>query len=306
MAPIDRSIERLARRQHGAFSGAQLVDLGATRAATRSRVGAGVWRREARGVFTHTAFPRTYDQRLMCAGLWHPAASVCGLPACAAHDLAGFAPCEPEINVPVGANHRCPLATVHRRIDVATTTVRGIPMVTACQALFDVAGVVPFRRLRRAADLALAAGLFDIDELGERYLALAPNRPHGVGAMRSIVEEFGREGYEPPRSVLEAELSDLLELLGIPYVRQASFPWRLPHTMNVDIFIPSWHLIAEADGRRWHTRVRQLEIDLERDNEAAAHGIHVMRFTHDVLVRRRRRAISWLETYRSTYNLEAA
>lgn len=305
MSPIDRTIERFARRQHGAFSRAQVIAAGGTTSVIRSRVQSGAWRREATGVFTHTAFLRTYDQRLMSAALWHPEAVVCGLPACAVNDLDGFSPSPPEINVPVGANHRCPLAVVHRRTDVATTVVRGIPVVTPCQALFDVAGVVPLARLRRAAQLALADGHFDVDELGERFLALAPNRPHGIAAMRTIVEELGREGYEPPRSVLEAELSELLELLRVPFIRQAPFPWRRPHPMNVDIFIPSWKLIAEADGRRWHTRVRQFEIDRDRDNEAAAHGVHVMRFTYDVLVRRRRRAISLLETFRATRQLSA-
>jgi len=306
MAPIDRNIERIARRQHGAFTGAQVLEAGGSTSATRTRVRTGAWRREARGVYTHTAFARTYDQRLMTAALWHPDAAVCGLSGAATHELAGFSPSDPEINVPVGANHRCPLAVVHRRTDVATTVVRGIPVVTACQALFDVAGVVPFRRLRRAAEIGFADGRFDVDELGERFLSLAPNRPHGIAAMRTIVQEFGRKGYEPPRSVLEAELSDLLGMLGISFERQRSFPWRVPHTMNVDVFIPSWNLIAEADGRRWHTRVSQLEIDLDRDNEAAAHGIHVMRFTHDVLVRRPSRAVALLDAYGVTHMRTAA
>ena len=128
-----------------------------------------------------------------------------------------------------------------------------------------------------------------------------------LGALPSLERvQLRGASAENLRTVLEAELSDLLLTLGVPFVRQASFPWRAPHPMNVDVFVPAWGLIAEADGRRWHTRVSQLETDLDRDNEAAAHGIHVMRFTHAVLVHNRPRARSLLEHYRSTRLLAAA
>jgi very-short-patch-repair endonuclease len=63
-------------------------------------------------------------------------------------------------------------------------------------------------------------------------------------------------------------------------------PWQ-PEAQRVDGFIPDWHLILEADGRRWHARVQDFDRDRWRDNQAAALGLRVMRFTHPHLVHRR-------------------
>jgi very-short-patch-repair endonuclease len=54
----------------------------------------------------------------------------------------------------------------------------------------------------------------------------------------------------------------------------------------VDACIPAWGLVLEADGRRWHARVEDFDRDRWRDNQAAALGLRVMRFTHVHLVHR--------------------
>ncbi len=62
-------------------------------------------------------------------------------------------------------------------------------------------------------------------------------------------------------------------------VRQAPLPWRPRGASRVDVLIPSWSAIIEADGRRWHTRVRDFEVDQERNNEAVLNGFRTLRFT---------------------------
>ena len=52
--------------------------------------------------------------------------------------------------------------------------------------------------------------------------------------------------------------------------------------------IPAWRLVLEADGRRWHARVADFDNDRWRDNQAAALGLRVMRFTYIHLTERRR------------------
>jgi very-short-patch-repair endonuclease len=52
--------------------------------------------------------------------------------------------------------------------------------------------------------------------------------------------------------------------------------------------IPAWRLVLEADGRRWHARVADFDNDRWRDNQAAALGLRVMRFTHPHLTHRLR------------------
>jgi very-short-patch-repair endonuclease len=43
-------------------------------------------------------------------------------------------------------------------------------------------------------------------------------------------------------------------------------------------------MLLEADGRRWHTRVRDIRRDHERDSEAARVGWVTLRFVYEQLV----------------------
>ncbi len=53
---------------------------------------------------------------------------------------------------------------------------------------------------------------------------------------------------------------------------------------RLDVLVPSWRLIVEADGRRWHTRRADFENDRRRDHIALANGHRTVRFTYDQLV----------------------
>jgi very-short-patch-repair endonuclease len=55
--------------------------------------------------------------------------------------------------------------------------------------------------------------------------------------------------------------------------------------MTVDAYVPSWRLIIEADGRRWHSRKADFERDRLRDNLATSHGVAVLRFSYQMLTR---------------------
>ena len=52
---------------------------------------------------------------------------------------------------------------------------------------------------------------------------------------------------------------------------------------RVDVYIPGWRLVIEADGRNWHARVEDFEEDRRRDNELAMKGIQVIRLTYRML-----------------------
>ena len=72
----------------------------------------------------------------------------------------------------------------------------------------------------------------------------------------------------------------LADVPGHPLVvRQAPMPWRAAAHLRVDALLPDHNLIVEADGRRWHNRVKDFDRDQWRTNEATAHGYRVMRFT---------------------------
>jgi len=59
--------------------------------------------------------------------------------------------------------------------------------------------------------------------------------------------------------------------------------------------IDAWGLIIEADGRSWHARVAAFETDRWRDNQAAAHGLRVQRFTYTMLRHRPDEVVAIIE-----------
>ena len=51
----------------------------------------------------------------------------------------------------------------------------------------------------------------------------------------------------------------------------------------------------QADGRSWHARVSAFETDRWRDNQAAAHGLRVQRFTYTRLRHRPDEVVAIIE-----------
>jgi very-short-patch-repair endonuclease len=278
---IDQRIQELAARQHWLFSRHQACSLGASMRFIERRLGANAWIHPEPSVYGLAGHKMTWRRALKAAELGSPGSAVGGLAAAALHGLPDFRPGHPELVVPPCTSHRGKLALIHREAGFRATTVDGISVTTMAQTLFDIAPRVGLWRLERAIDEPLASGALAVSELEERLAFYAGSRRHGLARLRSLIEERAASGWTPPESELEARLYRLLDRLpSRPRVqRQPSWPWRAGGGGRVDGFLPESRLIVEADGRRWHTRVQDFDRDRWRDNQAVAHGLHVMRFT---------------------------
>jgi len=137
---IDRAIEALARRQHGAFSTSQAYDLGATPRIIERRRSNGQWAQLSRTVWALPSAPPTWHRQVMAGVLSLPGSSVSGLAAGHLLELDGYRPVRPELTVPRGGSRRSPFATVHQSDRAVTTTCAGFPVVTVEQAICDSAG----------------------------------------------------------------------------------------------------------------------------------------------------------------------
>jgi very-short-patch-repair endonuclease len=125
-----------------------------------------------------------------------------------------------------------------------------------------------------------------LDELRDRYAALAHSRLPHLDRLGDVLEERG-DGYIAPDSVLARRLRAVLTDARVPDVRfEATPPWLERTNQRVDALIDDWHLVVEADGRAWHTRVRDFEVDRWRDAVALAHGYATVRLTWHQLSRR--------------------
>jgi very-short-patch-repair endonuclease len=285
MQPIesaDRRIERVARMQHGCFNLEQASVAGFTESMVHRRLAGGRWLRLESGVYALASAPSTWERQYKAAELSAVNAALCRLPAGKVHALAGFKVVRPEIYVSYTSTTRNRLAVVHRILDVPTTVVNGIRVTSVAQTLFDVVTKLRLDRLELAMDGALLERKVTVDELTDRRHAFESSRRPGIKVWRALVDERSEEGWVPPESQLEQALATVLARLpGDPIVlRQVTMPWWRPGEGRVDSVLPEWRTIVEADGRRWHARVKDFDADRWRDNVAQAHGYRVLRFTH--------------------------
>jgi very-short-patch-repair endonuclease len=278
----DRRVERLARAQHGCFNLDQACALGFSQTMVHRRLAAGRWLLLAPGVYALPSAPSSWERQYKAAELSARDATICGLAAAKVHDLAGFKIVRPEVVVPYTNTTRNNLAVIHRSQSVPVASVKGIRVTSVAQTLFDVVRRVRLNRVEAAMDAALLERKTSVDELVERRRAYDRSRKPGIALWRALVDERSDDAWVPPESQLETALAEVTrDLPGDPVVnRQVTMPWWQPGEGRVDTVLPEWRTILEADGRRWHARVRDFDADRWRDNVAQANGYRVLRFTH--------------------------
>lgn len=276
----DRSLDRLARRQHGAFHRRQVLDLGFTARQIEHRRSVGHWVTLTPSVYALASHPYTWLRQAKAAELSIPGSAVSHCSAAVLLGLGDVRPGAIDLLAPRSGAHRTRLATVHRTDQVEAIRRQLVRVTTVPRTVSDLAGVVDPWRLGRTVDEVLVSRAASVDDLAAEAARAASDRRAGAGTLRRIIEDRG-DGYVPPTSELEALLYFALEDPRLPpSIRQAAFPWRLTATQRVDALIPTWRLIVEADGRRWHTRMADFERDLARDHLAKRHGFDVLRLTH--------------------------
>ena len=283
---LDRAVEGYARRQHGVFHHRQALRIGATAGIIRRRLASGTWIRLADShVYAIPSHPGTWQRQCMAATLSVPVGAIAGSAGAALLGFDGFRPGPIEVVTHRVGTHRSPFGVVRRSWTVGRfTVVDGIRVVSRADCVVQLAGLVGGDRLEAiVGDQAHAHRRF-LDDLRDRYVDIAHSRLPGIGNLRAVLAAYG-EGAVPPRNQLEQKLRLLLSTVpNLPEVEfEATPPWYEPGEARVDALLRDWHLIVEADGRTWHTRVGDFERDRERDNQAIANGYRVLRFTWPAL-----------------------
>ena len=244
------------------------------------RVKAKVWVRLAPAVYALAGHAATWQRQYKAAELATPGSALASLAAAHVLGWDGFKVVKPEVVSTHTTNHRNRLAVVHRCNDIKTTTVKGFRVTTHAQTLCDVLTRIRLDRWEQTADRLLLTGAMPIEDLVERRLAYEDSRRPAIATLRALVDERTADGWTPPESELETLLRSAVgRVRGCPKIRwQAPAPW--DSKQRVDGLVVEWGLIIEADGRTWHARVRDFDRDRWRDNQAAAHGLRVQRFTY--------------------------
>jgi Protein of unknown function (DUF559) len=238
-------VARLADRQWGVITRRQLSDCGLGRRAIQSWVERGLIHSLYPAVFAVGHRALELEGRLTAALLYAgPGAALSHLTAAAWWEIQ---PTYPAV-IHVSSRHRRrtkPGLLIHHPRHLEVVRQRRLPVTPVPQTLLDIAGGVPFPRLRRALAEAEFRRLIDVDGLDP---ALRRGKP-GSAALRRALNEH---------------LPDLA---------------RTRSDLMVDAHSPEQRVIAELDGGDGHGTRAQVHRDRSRELTLRAAGHRVLRYS---------------------------
>ena len=277
--PLDRTIARLATRQHGVVARRQLEAIGLGRGAVAHRVAAGRLHRVHRGVYAVGHPVLTVDGRRMAAVLaTGPGAALSHASAAALWEIRPTSATRIDVTVrSAGGRAKRPGLWIHRTPTLGLdelTEHRGIRVTTVARTLLDLAATMSPRALERALDEAEIQQLYDRTSLDALARAHAGER--GARALTQALDEDG----DP--TLTDSEL--MLTLCREHKLEQPT-PRAWVAGLRVDFLFAASRLVVETDGYRFHRTRRAFERDRERDAILARAGYRTLRFTHRQLTR---------------------
>lgn len=289
------SVIRLAGRNHGVITRAQIVRTGASDKVIAGLVRAGTLRRLHRGVFVLAGTPTNHQTAVRAA------MAAVGPGALASHRsaawLAGFIdrpPAQVHLTKTTWCAWRAPGVTVHRASGpLRRRYFQDIPCTDASRVLVDLALSASAAELALAADRALAEGAVRLVDL-HRELSGPPRR--GLGALRRCLLHRG-DFCAPDASVLEAQMARLFVRCGMP-VPRAEVHAGEGGCYRIDYAYDDRQLSIELNSYTWHHSPEQMRSDLARQNALVLRGWVVLTYTwRDVLFDGKRVMADILQAY---------
>jgi len=278
MDPAEILIARIAVRQHGLVTRAQLRAAGLTERQIDRRLGTGQLIFVHTGVYRVPAIRPSYEQAVLAACL---ATGGVASHRCAARlfGLRGFEHTRVvEICVDGGRAPDLPGVASHRMKNLERTTVGLVPVAMPAEVLLQLAAVSPLRAEGAVNDV-LCRKLVTLPSLVRYLQRRAARGRNGTERLRELVAEQVRAGA-PTESWLEDRLLEFVRARGYPEpVRQL---WvRLPgRRVRLDLAWPGRHLDLEGDGRLFHTSPADRRRDAARDTALGEDGWVVERVTY--------------------------
>jgi hypothetical protein len=268
-----REVWRLADRQHGVISRAQLLALGYSAHAIAHRLAVGRLHQVHRGVYA------VGRPELSRHGVWIAAAMSCGAEAVVSHESAarlwGIRGRERRVTVtvPLHVRRRRPGIAIHQRtLPPAERAVHeGVPVTTVHRTLLDLAPSLSRGQLEAAINAADKHDLTDPERLRAALDGFA-HRP-GVKTLRAVLD---RHTFVFTASGLERWFLPLARAAHLP--RPLTSQW--VNGFEVDFYWPALGLVVETDGLRYHRTPASQTRDRRRDLVHARAGLTPLRFTH--------------------------
>jgi hypothetical protein len=268
---VDEILGRIARRQHGVVTRAQLLAAAVSDKEIKRRLERKALLRVHRGVY------RVGHKAPSIEARYHAAVLACGegavLSGLAAAYLWGLikgsAP-PPEVTTPKDRTIKGVRTRRARRRQTEQTTRHGIPITTVPRTLVDVSSVLRLADLARACHEAGA-----LHQTTPRQVeAVLGNRPNTAGAKQLRKVMYG--DVHVTLSALERGFLKRLRGAGLPEPVMN----RKAGQRRVDCRWPRHRLTVELDSYRYHSSRHAWELDRRREREARARGDEFRRYTY--------------------------
>ena len=284
MVPADVLVARRAAVDRGVLSLDELRACGLSLEAVKWRVENGRLHPMHRGIYAVGHPNPPLEGRFLAA------VKACGDRAWLSHFSAGAVERlvewdgrQPETTV-IGPGTRVHAGIrVHRTARLApedVTVCMGIPVTSPARTLVDLAGVLPYRALRRAVRQSQSLRLVTVTEI-----LAALDRSNRRRGRRSLLRVLATSAA-PTRSELEDVVLDLMLRGGLEHP-DVNVPLVLGGRGIVpDFRWPRQRLVVEADGAAWHDHRLAREDDAERQALLEAHGERVVRVNWEQAVAR--------------------
>jgi hypothetical protein len=287
----DAKAAALTQRQSGCLSRQQALGLGFSDRMIQRRLATGRWQRRHPGVYRLSGFPGSWMEDVWAAVLAVGSRAVVSretallVRGAASESQVARRPI--RLTVPHGEHCRIDGARVHQLDDLRPHHHRGIDGLALCRverAVVDMAATIGERQLGGLIDELVVGRSACLADIGRCFAEVARAGKPGMTRLARVLDDRG-PGHVPPHSELESRMLSALAAAGLPPPRrQIVLPGRGAVEGVADAGYADVRMLLEADGRRWHTRVRDLRRDHERDAEAARAGWVTLRFVHEQLV----------------------
>lgn len=278
----DLEVRKLAGKQHGVVSRAQVLRCHLSSQQIGRRLARGEFEALHRGTYRLCGFLASDMQALAAACLAAgPTAVVSHRSAAALWGLAGAHHGRPEVTVVGTVRPKLEGVTVHRadRIDSVDRTSRGgLPVTTVARTLLDYGSVATVEQVEEAMEDAVLRNLVSFRWLLRTLDRLGASGRRGTQTLRALIEARD-PALAPPEGALEQKLSRLLRGVQPAPVTQFWLHGKASTRARLDFAWPDRKLGIEADSRRWHAGRLDVQRNSGKANLAVLLGWRVLHFT---------------------------
>jgi very-short-patch-repair endonuclease len=280
---IDRQLRKIAKRQRGIISRAQVLELGLSESAISRRLKTREWTKVLPNVYRTHPDSEKWSQGLWAGRLWLGDEAVVSHRAAAVLHRLVPVPAPYEFRVP-HCSYRKPVDSkgliLHRPEvpPIETMNIEGLRVTNIPLTLIDLGAVIDDDALEDIIERTINKGRVSTDELAAQLSRNGRQGRSGAGVLRRVLE---KRGLHTPAVESELELEFVRFLRKHGFVEPQRQYWIIEGAFKarVDFAYPDQRIAIEVDGFESHGRREPFDRDHDRSNAITSLAWDVLHVT---------------------------